>query len=417
MTPQNDILTLGLGLEKPWKIIDQKLDTAKSPHELHIRISADRGSKFPCPECGEFCKAHDFKEFTWRHLNFFQHHCYLTADVPRIKCDKHGVRRVNVPWAREGSQFTLLFEQVAMMLVREMPVVAAARIIEITDKRLWRIVDHYVDKAMSQQDLSSLVGFGMDETSLRGHDYVTIFVDLDRSTRPVIFATPGNNKACLKAFKAHLEQYGGDSKKVTEAVSDMSSAFVPAIKEEFKKARLTVDWFHVVKQFSSALEEVRRSEQKQEGFPKYIRWAALKGEEKAKTEKQQQALEELRTSGFATATAYRVKELLRWIRHATSEQSAKWRITHFINYAQTLVEDDPLLKPVLKALNTVKKHAASIASRWASNHTNARLEGLNSLFQAAKARARGYRNERTFITMIYLIGAPIDTFLDGLIRG
>ena len=40
-------------------------------------------------------------------------------------------------------------------------------------------------------------------------------------------------------------------------------------------------------------------------------------------------------------------------------------------------------------------------------HTNARLEGLNGLFQAARARARGYRNTNTFVTIIYLIGAPI----------
>ncbi|HEW79361.1 MAG TPA: transposase family protein [Phycisphaerales bacterium] len=45
-----------------------------------------------------------------------------------------------MPWARKGSKFTLLFKQVAMNMVKEMPVLAAARIIGITDKRLWRIV-------------------------------------------------------------------------------------------------------------------------------------------------------------------------------------------------------------------------------------------------------------------------------------
>jgi hypothetical protein len=40
MTPSRDILALGLGLEEPWKIVDQWLDTDKSPNELHIRISA-----------------------------------------------------------------------------------------------------------------------------------------------------------------------------------------------------------------------------------------------------------------------------------------------------------------------------------------------------------------------------------------
>lgn len=413
MTPSQDIFTLGLGLTKPWKIVDQNLDTDKKPHELHIKVSADRGSMFPCPECGKLCKAHDFKEFTWRHLNFFQHHCYLTADVPRIKCEEHGIRRIYVPWAREGSQFTLLFEQAAMTLVREMPVLAAARIIEITDKRLWRIVNHYVAKAMAKLDLESLVGFGLDETSAKkGHNYVTIFIDLDRASQPVIFATPGHGKECVRAFKTHLQEHGGRPEKVAEVVCDMSRSFMPAIGENFENAMITVDWFHVVKLFTTALEDVRRSERKQAAFPKSLRWAVLKGEEKAKTESQQQALAELETSGFATATAYRIKELLRWIRHAATPQAAKWRMTHFIRHAEEQIDDQPSLEPVQGALDTFKRYSEQIARRWISDHTNARLEGLNSLFQAAKRRARGYRNESTFISMIYLIAAPIGELLN-----
>jgi transposase len=40
-------------------------------------------------------------------------------------------------------------------------------------------------------------------------------------------------------------------------------------------------------------------------------------------------------------------------------------------------------------------------------HTNASFEGFNGIFQAARARARGYRNVENFITMVYLIAAPI----------
>ena len=139
----NQILLLGLGIEAPWKLVDQRLDTDKQPHELHLTIKADRGSKYACPVCGKACAAHDFQEKTWRHLNFFQHHCYVHALMPRVKCPEHGVKLVDVPWARKGSAFTLLFEQAALTLVREMPVNAAARIMEITDKRLWRVVQHY----------------------------------------------------------------------------------------------------------------------------------------------------------------------------------------------------------------------------------------------------------------------------------
>jgi len=32
---------------------------------------------------------------------------------------------------------------------------------------------------------------------------------------------------------------------------------------------------------------------------------------------------------------------------------------------------------------------------------------LNGIFQAARARARGYRNTATYVTIIYLLGAPL----------
>ena len=86
----NDLLTLGLGLTAPWKVVEQSLDLEKKPSELRLDIQADRGSFYPCPECGVDCKAHDFKEYTWRHLNFFQHHCLITARVPRVRCTRHG---------------------------------------------------------------------------------------------------------------------------------------------------------------------------------------------------------------------------------------------------------------------------------------------------------------------------------------
>ena len=211
------ILTLGLGLEAPWTLKDQHLDTAVSPHRLDLHVEAERGNLYPCPECGKACPAHDFTTRTWRHLNFFQHHCYLNARVPRAKCPEHGIKRVEVPWARPGSDFTLL-------------------------------------------------------------------------------------------------------------------------------------WI--------------------------------------------------------------IKEKLRWIQQAPTPRGARWRITHFLNFAREAIADKALLAPVRKALNTLERHADRVIRRWLSALTNARLEGMNSLFQAARSRARGYRNEGYFITMIYLIGSPVGSLLD-----
>ena len=99
--------------------------------------------------------------------------------APRICCPAHSVKRIVVPWAHQGSHVTLLFEQVVMSLVREMPVAAAARLVRERDTRLWRIIQHYVGKALAALDLSDLEAFGFDETaSKHGQNYVRVFVDM-----------------------------------------------------------------------------------------------------------------------------------------------------------------------------------------------------------------------------------------------
>ena len=60
------VLLLGLGIEAPWKLVNQHLDTDKQPHELHLEIKAERGAKYACPVCGRECPAHDLQEKTWR---------------------------------------------------------------------------------------------------------------------------------------------------------------------------------------------------------------------------------------------------------------------------------------------------------------------------------------------------------------
>lgn len=407
-----DIITLGLGLQAPWEISGQLLDTDKTPHELRLAIQARRGTQYSCPVCGALCHAHDFKEMTWRHLNFFQHHCYITASVPRIRCQEHGVKQIEVPWARKGSKFTLLFEQAAMILVREMPVLTTARILEITDKRLWRIVLHYVKTAMNKIDLSALSAFSLDETkSRKGYRYVTVFIDLDRTETPVVFAVSGKGKQTLKAFKDHLIAHGGKAEKVVEVVSDMSGAFISGVKAHFPNSAHTVDWFHVVQLFTKAVDDVRRAEAKEVALPKATRWATLKKADGQLTESQIDALAELLSMDLHTAKAWRIKEMLRWVRKATSARGAKWRLTSFLNVAQSLAAKVVALKPIRKALQTVEKHRNEILARWLSGHNNARIEALNGIFQAAKCRARGYRNDDTFISIIYLLAAPIQNLL------
>jgi transposase len=55
----------------------------------------------------------------------------------------------------------------------------------------------------------------------------------------------------------------------------------------------------------------------------------------------------------------------------------------------------------------VEKHWEGILAWHTSHLTNGLLEGINSLVQAAKARARSYRNKNKMITIIYLTAAKL----------
>jgi transposase len=65
------------------------------------------------------------------------------------------------------------------------------------------------------------------------------------------------------------------------------------------------------------------------------------------------------------------------------------------------------LPPIKDFVTLVEKHWQGIIA-WHANHlTNGLLEGINSLIQAAKARARGYRSKTKMITIAYLTAAKL----------
>ncbi|MDO5675805.1 MAG: transposase, partial [bacterium] len=164
----------------------------------------------------------------------------------------------------------------------------------------------------------------------------------------------------VQAFRKHLSAQGGTAERIIEVVSDMSAAFIAGVKAHVPNSSHTVDWFHVVQLFTKAVDEVRRAEAKETKLPKATRWATLKNADGPLTEKQINALAELMSMDTQTSKAWRIKEMLRWVRKATSMRGAQWRLTNFMNVALKLVADIDLLKPVRKALKTVGNHREAI---------------------------------------------------------
>ena len=79
-----------------------------------------------------------------------------------IKCSEHVKRTFDLPWARKGTGFSLLFKTLIVEMSREMPVSAVARFVGINEGSVWRILKHYVDEAGKEQDLSDLKMLGIE---------------------------------------------------------------------------------------------------------------------------------------------------------------------------------------------------------------------------------------------------------------
>lgn len=397
-----DLFQLALGLEVPWSVSSSSFDAEQK--RLDIRIDFAPGSVFCCPKCGRSgLKAYDTSESTWRHLNFFQHEAYLTARVPRISCPECGILKLDsLPWARRNSGFTLLFEAMIMVMAKSMPVNVIASIIGEHDTRIWRVITHYVAQARGEADYCGVTTVGVDETaSKRGHNYVSLFVDL--AVPKVLFVTEGKDASTVKRFRDDLVAHNGDPSQITEFCSDMSPAFIKGVTDNFANAHLTFDKFHIMQVINNAVDEVRRQEQKERPELHRTRYIWLKNLEKLKASQREQ-LEKLTLSklNLKTARAYQMRLMFQEF-FTLPADTAELLLKKWYYWAT-----HSRLQPMKEAAYTIKRHWDGILRWFTSRISNGTLEGINSLIQAAKARARGYRTSTNLISMIYLIGGKLN---------
>jgi len=395
------IFALALGLHNPWEISDIRIEeTSGNIKEFHIDIKYKRGSKFKLPD-GTEGSIYDTIERTWQHLNLFEHKSYLHCSVPRIK-DKSGkVKQVEVPWARKGSGFSLLFESFAMALIeREMPVNKVAELLRVYPKRIWTIFNYWISIAYSEDDQQGVRNIGIDETSSKkGHKYITIAADIDQ--RRVLFATEGKNKETITKLKEHLAVKGVSPEEIENISIDMSPSFISGILEEFPKSSIVFDKFHIVKLLNEAMNDVRKKERREHEILKNHKYTFLKKNNKLSPREKQQR-EELIELLPVIGQAYRLKELFNdlWGLRDKEEASA------FLSFWCDNVEESGI-KPFNEFSKMIKSHWSGIINYFDAEISNGVLEGINNKIQLAKRRARGYRNTSNFINMILFIAGKL----------
>ena len=405
MEPIRNFITMfsqSIGVEEPWYI--DRAEFSQQDKAVHIYVRARETARYACPICGEMSERYDNedKERTWRHGDVVFYPCYVHCRRPRVNCKEHGVHVVTAPWARPGSRFTLLMESYAMLLMEEMPIAKVAQVMRSSHSALTRILHYWVGDAVKRTDLSGVRKLCIDETShKRGQNYVTLVIDAEQ--KRVIDVEKGRDASTIEAFASKLEAKGGACEAIEMVASDMSGTYMKAKEDWFPQAISVVDRFHVKKLMLDAMEVVRRAEL---GLPKQqrgvIQRKLLMIPSSKCTPAQKRQVEAISKACPKTGRAYRMVQALDIIYSCINPNAAKQRLKELISWMRR-----SRLESMMRAALTLRRYQEEILAYFIQRMTNALAEGINSIVQAAKRKARGYPTFTGFSCMIYLVAGRL----------
>ena len=387
------IFTAALELESPWFIKSVKFEGEGLSKILHIEVDHKKRVKFKYES--KSYPVYDHQNRSWKHLNFFQHECLLHARVPRVKTADGSVRLIEVPWAKPGSSFTLLFEQLVLDVVKEgMSCSAAGRHLGIGGKRITGIIGRYVGHALATQTLKPVKEMSVDETSSKkGHNYLTILAD--RKAKKVVGVSEGKDKIAFTEALMDMEIRGADRKKVKTITMDMSRSYIAGVNEQLPQADIVFDRFHIIKKLTEAVDKIRRTEQREYDELKNSRYLWLRNNSNL-SEEQRQRVDYLGDTYPNIGLAYRLKELLKKV---LDDAYHDQKLTPLNQWMKLAWESG--LEPIQKFVNMLKNHWYGVKSYFKKLATNAYAERINLKIQEIKRTAKGYRNIHNFIVMIY----------------
>jgi transposase len=390
-----------LGIAAPWSVTAVEFNEAGKV--LTVLVDFKPGSRFAISGHEGAHPVHDTVTKTYRHLNFFQHECHLQVRTPRVTLPNGSVRLVEPDFAGRLSGFTLLFEALILMLAQQMPFAAVARIVGESAHRVMAVCERYVHIALGLADFSEVKALAIDETSrARGHDYVTLAADAIK--RRVLFVTEGRDAKTIKALADDLQAHGCEPEQITSVSIDMSPAFIKGVSEELPNARITFDKFHVVWHASTAVDKMRRIEQRTDKSLKGMRWSLLKDRSSLRPEAAAD-LDALiaKLTTVRTARAWAYKEQLREILERKQINVVRAMLQHWCTCVMR-----SKVEPMKEVAALVRRHLEGIVAWAQTRQTNGFLEAINGLFQAAKRKARGYGNFSTIRTVVFLLAGKLD---------
>lgn len=401
-----DLYARILGVESPWQVTEVELRLADGEVEVRVEYSASAAVR--CPECGASAARYDTRPRRWRHLPTCQYKTILAAAVPRVRCPEHGVKTLAVPWSEPGSGFTALFESLVIDWLQEASISAVARQLSLSWDEVDGVLQRAVRRGLLRRQLTMPRRLGVDETSFqKRHEYVTVVADLDVGI--VHHVADGRGQ---RALAGYYETWMPEELAQVEMVAmDMWGPYIAATLAALPQGddKIAFDKFHVAMHLGSAVDRVRREEN---------RTLRERGDETLKgtkhlwlyhperlPAKRAARFDTLLRKALKTSRAWMLKELAMEMWNSRDRQSAEQIFAAWYAWAIR-----SRLEPLKRVARMLRRHLQGVLNAISSGVTNARVEGLNTTIQGIKRAARGFRNRERFRNAIYFRLGGLDLY-------
>lgn len=359
--------------------------------QVTFRIEQPR-ERHRCPHCGsDQVWDQGGVERTFRTLPIGSKPCFIRFKVPRVLCFPCGkIRQVKIPFAESKKHYTRAFERYVLELSGRMTIQDVARHLGVGWDTVKEIQKRSLKRRFGKPKLHKLKQIAIDEIAIgKGHRYLTVVLNL--LTGAVVFVGDGKGAEALEPFWRRLRRARA---KIQAVATDMSKAYIRAVRENLPRAVHVFDHFHVVKLFNEKLSDFRRelyrqlSSEDDRKLLKGTRWLLLKNPENLDPKRnEQQRLEEALALNAPLATAYYLKEDLRQIWSQRDRRTARTVLRDWLARARASG-----IRMLQQFANTLEEHQEGILNYYKYPISTGPLEGTNTKIQAMKRQAYGFRD-------------------------
>lgn len=320
----------------------------------------------------------------------------------RVNCANCGVKVEQVPWANGNSPVTKELSCFLARWAKHMSWKEVAAIFHVSWDCVYESVKCIVSWGLVHRDLSGIKSIGVDEVQWKkGHKYQTLVYQIDAGCKRLLWIGPDRTaKTLLRFFRFFGEERTAELQFIC---SDMWQAYIKVIRKKASQAIHILDRFHVMQQFSKAINEVRASEAKQlvkDGYEpvlKGAKWLLLKRPENL-TDLQSVKLKELLQYNLRSVRSHLMKEDFQRFWEYTS---AGWAGKFLDEWCKRAMRSkiDPM-KKVAKTLRS-KKELILNWFRAEGALSSGAVEGLNNKLKLITRKSYGFKTQEAYEIALY----------------